>query len=51
MMNQKVVPMPMALCTPKRKPCCWKMALVMERPRPVPCLPESERERYYRSKM
>ncbi|WP_288977808.1 hypothetical protein, partial [uncultured Mitsuokella sp.] len=23
-MNQKVVPLPSVLCTPKRKPCCWK---------------------------
>ena len=45
MMNQNVVPLPTVLCTPKRKPCCWKMAFVMDRPRPVPCLPASERER------
>ena len=45
MMNQNTVPLPTVLWTPKRKPCCWKMALVMERPRPVPCLPASERER------
>ena len=45
MMNQNVVPLPTVLWTPKRKPCCWKMALVMERPRPVPYLPASERER------
>ena len=45
MMNQKVVPLPTVLWTPKRKPCCWKIALVMESPSPVPCLPASERER------
>ena len=45
MTTQKVVPLPTVLCTPKRKLCCWKMALVMESPRPVPCLPASERER------
>ena len=51
MMNQNTVPLPTVEWTPKRKPCCWKMAFVMERPRPVPGLPASERERYYRSKI
>ena len=46
MMNQKMVPLPSVLCTPKRKPCCWKMALVMERPSPVPYI----FDRYYRSR-
>ena len=35
MTNQKMVPLPTVLCTPKRKLCCWKMALVMESPRDV----------------
>ena len=43
--NQNVVPLPTVLSTPKRKPCCWKMALVMDSPSPVPALPASERLR------
>ncbi len=43
--NQNVLPLPGSLSTPKAKPCCTKMAFVMERPRPVPVLPASARAR------
>ena len=45
MVNQNTEPLPGVLWTPKRNPCCWKMALVMDSPSPVPALPASERER------
>ena len=43
--NQNVLPCPTALFTPKAKPCCCKIALVMLSPSPVPLRPESCRAR------
>ena len=43
--NQKVLPSPTWLCTPKRKPWLCRMALVMDSPSPVPTLPASLRLR------
>lgn len=43
--NQNTLPWPTVLSTPKRKPWLCRMALVMERPRPLPTLPASWRLR------
>ena len=43
--NQKVEPLSTALSTPKAKPCCCKIAFVMDSPSPVPVRPLSCRAR------
>ncbi len=43
--NQKVLPSPTWLCTPKRKPWLCRIALVIDSPSPVPTLPASLRLR------